>query len=139
MGRMAERVELHWKGRGMLFEGRRDERNAIAIDGDGVEAVSPLTAFLLGVASCTGSDVVEIAAKMRVPIESFDLVIEGARVSEMPRRYSGLRFVYRLGGVAEPDHEKIRRAVSLSHEKYCSALATLRTDIDLSTDIVFED
>jgi putative redox protein len=136
---MAERVELHWQGRGMLFEGWRDERNTIPIDGDGVEAVSPLTAFLLGIGACTGSDVVDIAAKMHVPVESFDLLIEGARVSEMPRRYTGLRFVYRLGGVAAADHEKIRRAVSLSHEKYCSALASLRTDIDLSTDIVFED
>jgi putative redox protein len=136
---MAERVELHWKGRGMVFDGRRDERHAITIDGDGAEAVSPLTAFLLGIGACTASDVVDIAGKMRVPVERFDLVIEGARVSDMPRRYRALRLVYRLGGVAEPDHEKIRRAVSLSHEKYCSALSTLRTDIDVSTDIVFED
>jgi len=135
---MAERIELHWKGRGMLFEGWRDEGASIRIDGAGAEAVSPLTAFLLGLAACTGSDVVDIAAKMRVPVESFDVVIEGARVSEMPRRYRALRFVYRLGGVAEADHAKIRRAVSLSHEKYCSALATLRQDLDLSTDIIFE-
>jgi putative redox protein len=135
---MAERVELRWKGRGMLFEGRRDDRSSIAIDGAGEEAVSPLTAFLLGVAACTGSDVVEIAGKMRVPVESFDVVIEGARASDMPRRYRALRMVYRLGGIAASDHDKIRRAVALSHEKYCSALATLRTDLDLSTDIVFE-
>jgi len=136
---MAERVELRWKGRGMLFDGWRDEGISIPIDGDGAEAISPLSAFLLGLAACTGSDVVDIATKMRVPIGSFDLAIEGARVSEMPRRYRALRFVYRLGGVANADHEKIRRAVSLSHEKYCSALATLREDLDFSTDIIFED
>ena len=136
---MAERVELNWKGRGMVFEGRRDDRHAITIDGDGAEAVSPLTAFLLGIGACTASDVVDIAGKMRVPVESFDLVIEGSRVREMPRRYTALRFEYRLGGVAEPDHDKLRRAVALSHEKYCSALNTLRPDIDLSTDIIFED
>jgi putative redox protein len=136
---MAERVELRWKGRDKLFEGWRDAGTAIAIDGDGKEAVTPLTAFLLGLGACTGTDVVDIAAKMRVTVDSFDLVIEGGRVSEMPRRYRTLRFIYRLGGVAASDHDKIRRAVSLSHEKYCSALATLRPDLDFFTDIIFED
>ena len=136
---MAERVELRWQGRGMVFEGRRDEKHSIMIDGDSREAVSPLTAFLLGLGACTASDVADIAAKMRVPVDRLELAIDGDRVPDMPRRYRRLHFTYRLGGVAESDHAKIERAVSLSHEKYCSALHTIRQDMDLSTAIVFED
>jgi putative redox protein len=136
---MAERVELHWAGRGMVFEGRRDDAHSITLDGDGREGVSPLTAFLLGVGACTASDVADIAAKMRVPMERFDLIIEGARVSDAPRRYRSLRFTYRVAGVAPPDHAKIERAVALSHEKYCSALHTLRQDLEVTTAIAFED
>lgn len=136
---MAERVELRWQGRGLVFEGWRDERHSIMIDGAAEEAASPLTAFLVGVGACTASDVVEIASKMRVPIKGFDLVIDGRRVGDMPRRYTHLRFTYRLGGVADADRAKIERAVSLSHEKYCSSLHTLRQDLELSTAVLFED
>lgn len=123
----------------MVFEGRRDAAHSIIIDGDAREGVSPLTTFLLGIGACTASDVADIAAKMRVPMQRFDLIIDGERVSDMPRRYRRLRFTYRLGGVAGPDHAKIERAVSLSHEKYCSSLHTLRPDLEVSTAIVFED
>jgi len=137
---MAERVELRWQGRGMVFEGRRDEDGpSILIDGDAREAISPLTAFLLGIGACTASDVTDIAARMRVSIDRFDLVVDGRRVDAHPRRYTHLHFTYRLGGVADTDHAKIERAVSLSHEKYCSSLHTLRHDLELSTDVVFED
>lgn len=135
---MAERVQLKWQG-DLVFEGRRDDRHAITIDGNAEAGVSPLTAFLLGVGACTASDVADIATKMRVPIARFDLVIEGDRVKDPPRRYTRLRFIYRLGGVAGADHDRVERAVSLSHEKYCSALHTLRRDLDLATEIVFEE
>jgi len=136
---MAERVELLWQGRGMVFEGRRDDRHSITIDGDGDEGISPLAAFLLGLGACTGSDVADIAAKMHVPIGRLRVEVGGERVPDVPRRYRRLRFTYRLGGVDETDHARIERAVALSHEKYCSALHTLRQDIEFSTSIVFED
>jgi putative redox protein len=136
---MAERVELRWQGRGMVFEGRRDDRHSIMIDGASGEAVSPLAALLLGVGACTASDVAELASKMRVPIGGFSLVIDGKRVDTTPRRYSHLQFTYRLMGIADPDRAKIERAVSLSHEKYCSALHTLRSDLEVTTAVLFED
>ena len=136
---MAEHIELRWLGRGMVFEGRRDGAHAIILDGDGREGVSPLTAFLLGIGACTASDVADIAAKMRVPVQRFDLAVDGERVHDPPRRYRRLRFTYRLGGVAESDHGRIERAVALSHEKYCSSLHTLRQDLVVSCAIIFED
>jgi putative redox protein len=122
----------------MEFEAGRETGPKIMVDGDGKVAPSPMTTFLIGIAACTASDVVEIAGKMRVTLSRFDVVAEGDRRADPPRRYTQLRLRYRLGGVAPSEHDKIRRAVELSHEKYCSALHSIRPDIEVYSDVVFE-
>ncbi|MEJ2678931.1 MAG: hypothetical protein P8174_07650, partial [Gemmatimonadota bacterium] len=60
---------------------------------------------------------------------------EGDRVPEPPRRYTEIRLVYRVGVAVEAE-QKLRHAVELSREKYCSVMHSLRPDIRLSTEIV---
>jgi uncharacterized OsmC-like protein len=45
---------------------------------------------------------------------------------------------FRVSGVGTDDHDKIRRAVQLSHDRYCSVFHSLRLDIRHETEIVFE-
>jgi putative redox protein len=131
-------VTLRWLGEGMQFAGGPDNGPLMVVDGDGKVGLSPMSTFLTGLSACTASDVVEIAAKMRVRIGAFEVRAEDERRPEPPRRYTKIRLVYILTGVAEADHEKIRRAVSLSHEKYCSALNSIRTDVEVATDVIFQ-
>ncbi|MCI0436138.1 MAG: OsmC family protein [Gemmatimonadetes bacterium] len=130
-------IHLRWTGEGLVFTGGRDETAEATFDGNGRAGISPVLTLLFALASCTGSDVIEIATKMRVPVATLDIAMEGDRAPEPPRRYVAIRVTYHVTGVAAKDHDKIRRAVQLSEEKYCSVFHTLRTDLDYSSDIVF--
>jgi putative redox protein len=131
-------VTLQWLGTGTQFAGGPDGGPSMVVDGDGKVAISPMTTFLTGLCACTASDIVEIAVKMRVRMAALHVRAEDERRAEPPRRYTRLRLIYTLNGVDTGDHDKIRRAVALSHEKYCSALNSLRQDIEVATDIIFE-
>jgi putative redox protein len=131
-------VLLHWQNRGMEFVAGREGGPTVIIDGNGKAGPSPMVTFLIGLAGCTASDILEIAGKMRVTFGGFEVRAEGDRWPEPPRRYTKIRLVYRVAGVNEGDREKIRRAVQLSQEKYCSAIHSIRQDIELTSDVEFE-
>lgn len=130
-------VALEWTGTGLEFTGGAPNGPEVLLDGNGRAGVSPVTTLLLALAACTGSDVVEIVQKMRVPIDSLAVTVEGGRMPEPPRRFHTLRLLYRAGGVSEADRDKVRRALTLSREKYCSVLHTLRTDLVVSFELEF--
>ena len=105
------------------------------IDGDGKASPGPLSTFLLGCAACSSVDVVDILAKMRVTLKSLAVEVVGVRREETPRRYVSIHFRYLLSGEGLERHNA-ERAVSLSIEKYCSAMASLAPDIALTHEVV---
>lgn len=127
------RVTMRWREK-LVFEGGGAGRPATPVDGDGVMATSPVELLLLAGASCSGSDVVGILEKMRVVLRSLDVEVEGTRREEHPRRLTAVHFRFRASG-AGVDEAKVRRAVDLSLEKYCSVMASLATDIGVTYDV----
>lgn len=130
-------IRLQWLGEGMRFAGGPEAGPLSIVDGDGKVGQSPMTTFLMGLAACTASDIVDIAGKMRVGMGSLDVQAIEERREEPPRHYTKLKLVYRVTGVAEEDRPKIERAVALSHEKYCSALHSIRKDVPVETEVEF--
>ncbi len=130
-------VMLRWTGEGMEFVGGAPERPTTRIDGNGRSAPSPVQSLLLALAACMGSDVIDITGKMRVPLGSLDMHVEGDRNAEVPRYFKRIKLIFRVGGVAESDQEKVRRAVQLSEDRYCSVLHTLRADLAFSSEADF--
>jgi len=128
------RVDLRWTGTGLEFEGGPSGGVRVRLDGNSRSAISPMQAMLLSLVGCTAADIVDILTKMRVPLDGLEVVAEGDRAPEPPRRYVRIRLVYRVH-VPEDAREKVKRAVALSHEKYCSVLHTLRPDVVVETDI----
>ncbi|MBI4503036.1 MAG: OsmC family protein [Gemmatimonadetes bacterium] len=132
-------VRLDWRGEGLRFSGGVDQPDApkLIIDGDGKAAPGPMSVLLLACASCSGVDVVEMLAKMRVKLRSLIIEATGVRRDEMPRRYVSIHYRYIVAGEGLERHHA-ERAVSLSLEKYCSAIASLAPDIALTHDVVIE-
>lgn len=129
---MASKVAmLRWTGRGEVFEGGVPGGPEAVIDGDGVEGPSPMDALLLSLAGCMGVDVLMILQKGRVPVESLEVELEGDRPEDPPRRFLAIRMEYRISGPAPEDEAKVKRAVDLSRDKYCSVFHTLRPDLDV--------
>lgn len=127
-------VRARWTG-GLRFEavGRADV--PMVVDGDGEAGPTPVESLAVGLATCMGADVVDILTKMRVPFDELSVRVDGDRREEPPRRYTALRLTYDVTGVAEESEPKLRRAVDLSRDKYCSVLHSLRPDLEVSVRI----
>ena len=119
----------------LVFEGSGPGRPPFTIDGDSRAGTSPVELLLVAAATCTGADVVGILEKMRVRLESMDIEVLGTRREEHPRRLTALHYLFTVRGEGA-DVTKVRRAVELSLEKYCSVMASLATDIRVDYDVV---
>jgi putative redox protein len=122
-----KRVTIAWQ-QGLQFVGGEPGRSTVTVDGDNEAGPGPMTSVLLAAASCTGSDVVTILQKMRVPFSGLQIEAAGVRREQEPRRYVSIHLEYRVGG-AGLDPAKVRRAIDLSLEKYCSVIHSLAPDI----------
>jgi len=63
-----------------------------------------------------------------------DVAVQGTRRDEEPRRVTAIHYRWTITG-AGLDEAKVRRAIDLSLEKYCSVHASLAPDIPVSYDI----
>lgn len=134
--RVDSAVDLRWSGEDLLFRGGAPGAPELELDGNGRAAPSPVQALMLSLAACTAADVVETARKMRLSLEQLSVRLEGERAPEPPRRFLRLRVVYEAVGLPQEAEAKLRRAIALSQEKYCSVLHSLREDIELSTEVI---
>lgn len=130
------RVAVRWLGTDLTFTAGAVGGPAVVVDGNGREGPTPVQLLVAGIAGCSAVDVVDILRKMRVPLEALHVVVEADRAPEPPRRLTRVRLVYETKGVSADDEAKVRRAVALSHEKYCSVLHTLRPDVEIESEIV---
>jgi putative redox protein len=126
-------IGLRWK-QGMVFEGGGSGRPALVVDGDTKVATSPVELLLLAAGTCAASDVVLILEKQRVTLRSLEVAVEGTRREEQPRRFTAIHLRFTVAGDGA-DQIKVRRAIDLSLEKYCSVMASLAPDIPVTYDV----
>jgi putative redox protein len=127
------KATVRWEG-GMRFSGGAAGKPPILVDADGEQSSGPMVALLVAAAGCSGSDAVSILQKMQVTLHEFSAEVTGRRAPDHPRRYLTLHFHYRLRGEGL-DEGKARRAIDLSHQKYCSVLHSLNSDIAITYDL----
>jgi putative redox protein len=115
---------------GDRYVGHNEARDQIIIDGEDIAlGVRPMEALLAALGTCTAFDVVSILAKRRTPVESYRIELEGERAEEHPKRYTRIQVRHVVSGEGITP-QSLGRAVSLSHEKYCSVAATLNAEIE---------
>lgn len=122
-----------WRGR-QSFTAEFGSLPPTVIDGHSGDGPSPMIALLYAAAGCTAIDVLMILEKMRLTVDAFSVEIAGTRRVEEPRRYVALHLVYRLRG-SGLDDMKVRRAIDLSLEKYCSVMQSLAGDMAITYDV----
>ena len=83
-------------------------------------------------------DVVNILSKMRIDLKGLKIKIEAGRREDYPKAYTRMKLIYIFKGMDLP-LEKLKRAVELSMEKYCSVLATLKGTVDIEYEIEREE
>ena len=125
-----KRITLEWE-EALRFRGGEPGGPFVLIDGDNAEGPGPMLTLLLAAAACTGSDVVVVLKKMRVSFSALRIEVSAVRRETEPRRYVSLHLDYSLTG-AGIDPAKVRRAIDLSLEKYCSVIHSLASDIAIT-------
>ena len=105
--------------------GRSIVLNAPHPEGTPATGFSPAELVLAGVGACSAWDVVQVLGKARQ--ELTDLVVEtvGMQQAEQPYPFRDVRLRYVVTGRGLKP-ALVHRAVRLSHERYCSAIATIR-------------
>ena len=87
--------------------------------------------LLLALGGCMTADIRLILEKSKVPLNGLEVLMEGERAADPPRRYTRIEMVFHLSGPGPEDAAKVERAVALSRETYCSVLHTLGQDVDI--------
>lgn len=105
--------------------------------GDGA-APSPIEYVLMGLGGCTGIDLVSILQKMRQDVSGIQIEISGERAPEHPRIYVKVHVKYRIKG-HNLNEERVRAAVELSDEEYCSIGAMLKKGAEYTYEVVVEN
>lgn len=91
----------------------------------------PMEMLLMGLAGCTAIDVILILQKQKQVIEDFRLVVDGLREKgATPAPFKKIHITYKLKGALDAD--KVKRAIDLSMDKYCSATAQFRPTAEIT-------
>ena len=96
----------------------------------------PKALMLVSLAGCTGVDVVMILNKMKVPFSRFSIDVEGQLTDTTPRTYHTVKVTYKIK-VKKEDADKVKKAVTLSQEKYCGVSQMFRAFAKLETEIIY--
>jgi putative redox protein len=86
--------------------------------------------LMLSAAACSAYDVVMILRKQRANLMDLELEVTGEQEPEPPNRFTKIHMHYKFKGAL--DEVKVRRAIALSEEKYCSIICTLRPSVTFS-------
>lgn len=122
------------------FELKNERGHIVNVDsrpefgGDNMGA-SPMELILMGVAGCSGIDMISILKKQRQQITSFKAEVEGERVQvDEAKPFKDIHVVFYLEGTINGD--KAAKAAQLSFDKYCSVSKTLEPNVTIHYKVV---
>jgi len=118
------KVTIDWGGEAK-FVGNTESNHSITMDGPPDhggknQGPRPMEMLLLGLGGCTSFDVMSILQKSRQDVTDCRAEIQAERADEVPSVFTTITIHFVVTGNKLKDN-LVKRAVSLSAEKYCSA------------------
>lgn len=111
------------------YRGTNERGQSIQLSGD-QEAVSPMESVLMAVAGCSSIDVEMILKKMRQDLQKMEVEVKAERATEAPKVFTDIHIHYILHGDLKA--EKVKQAIDLSMEKYCSVSIMLKKSVNIT-------
>ena len=116
------KATVQWK-ENMTFLGMPDSGFPVQMDADlsfgGTnQGVRPMEMVALGLAGCTGMDVISILRKKRQQITQFEVRVNAPRSADHPKVFTRARITYVVTGI-NVDETAVLRSIELSMTKYC--------------------
>jgi len=128
-------VHLNWNPEQQFILQDSDNYQIIMKKPNGVSASDLLPMSLIG---CASHDVVSILEKQRQQLHALKVTADAAQDDDPPWRFRKIHIHYQVTGKGI-DAEKVRKAILLSEENYCSVYATLRDAIEITHDFEIVD
>jgi len=88
-------------------------------DNDGFR---PMELIAIGIAGCTGMDVISILQKKRQNVTAFEVQLRSQQAQDHPHVFTQIEIEYLISG-HDVDETAVQRAIELSENKYCPAQA----------------
>lgn len=131
-----------WKG-DLTFVGSADSGFSLVMDtfkevGGNESGFRPVELIAIGVAGCTGMDVISILKKKHQEVTAFEVLVHATRAAEHPKKITHMLIEYVVTG-KNIDPAAVERAVQLSEEKYCPSIATIRNNVTIENKIVIKE
>jgi putative redox protein len=116
------KVAVQWK-ENMAFIGMPDSGFPVQMDADSSlggtnQGVRPMEMVALGLAGCTGMDVISILKKKRQQITEFEVKVNAPRSPEYPKVFTSAQIIFIVTG-KNVEEAAVLRAIELSVTKYC--------------------
>jgi len=89
------------------------------------QGMRPMEMMLMSVGACSTVDVISILKKARQDVTDCVVELEGERADAIPAVFEKIHLHFKVSG-NNLDESKVKRAVELSAEKYCSASIMLK-------------
>ncbi len=127
----------------MSFVGESGSGHSVVMDGAPESGgrnlgIRPMEMLLLGLGGCTAFDVVSILKKSRQPIVDCEVELEAERAQEVPKVFTRIHAHFVVSGKGL-DSNKVKKAVELSADKYCSASRMLEKTATITHDFEIVD
>ena len=110
-------VSATWKG-GLNFIGENAKGGTVQMgptDGN----IGPMQLLLMGLAGCTGIDIVTILQKKKSTPTDFKVKVRGKRAETYPMVFTDIEVLYLFWGDGLKARD-VEQAIKLSEQKYCS-------------------
>ncbi len=127
---MAETMPVQSKlAAGMRFEVKAGSGHQVTLDaaedgGGHNEGFRPMEMLLVGLAGCTGMDVISILRKKRQQVTAYEVHVTGVRAEEYPMVFVEISVEHIVSGYhIQP--AAVARAIQISEQHYCGAGAVL--------------
>ncbi len=92
----------------------------------------PLDLLLVGLGGCTAMDVISILKKMRQEVTGYEVFVTGDRAEEHPKVFTHIHVEHVVRGRGI-EGAALQRAIDLSVQRYCPAMAMLSKGVDITT------
>ena len=107
------------------------QTDGIPPEGEESKGMRPMELMLVGIGSCSSIDVVDILQKQRQELEDIQITVNAEReTGNPPRLFTKIHLHYILKG--NLDEEKVKRALDLSMNKYCSVAKIIEKTAEIS-------
>jgi putative redox protein len=133
-------VKVSWNGpSGMSFRAETGTGHMVAMDGAPEAgghnlAPRPMEMVLVGTGGCTAFDVVLILKRGREDVRGCDVTLQAERAEVDPKVFTKINFHFTVTG-RKLKPAAVERAVTLSHDKYCSASIMLARTAEITHSI----